>query len=72
MRLALGGDTMLGRGVADRLGEATPESLFATEVVDAAGEADLFVLNLECCISERGAPWAHPASPSSSGHLRLP
>jgi poly-gamma-glutamate capsule biosynthesis protein CapA/YwtB (metallophosphatase superfamily) len=63
MRLALGGDTMLGRGVAERLGEATPESLFAAEVVDAAGEADLFVLNLECCISERGAPWAHPGKP---------
>src|SRR5918999_1575589 len=63
MRLALAGDTMLGRGVAQRLAEAPPESLFAPEVVDAARQADLFVLNLECCISERGAPWPDPRKP---------
>jgi poly-gamma-glutamate capsule biosynthesis protein CapA/YwtB (metallophosphatase superfamily) len=63
MRLALAGDTMLGRGVAQRLAEAAPESLFAPEVVDAAREADLFVLNLECCISERGAPWPDQEKP---------
>jgi poly-gamma-glutamate capsule biosynthesis protein CapA/YwtB (metallophosphatase superfamily) len=61
--LGLAGDTMLGRGVAERLGEAPPESLLAPEVVAAAGEADLFVLNLECCISERGSPWPDPAKP---------
>ncbi|MGH2683456.1 MAG: CapA family protein [Actinomycetota bacterium] len=60
MRLALAGDAMLGRGVAERLGEVPPESLFAPEVVAIADEADLFVLNLECCISERGTPWAAP------------
>src|SRR5919109_1978492 len=63
MRLALAGDTMLGRGVAQRLAEAPPASLFAPEVVEAAREADLFVLNLECCISERGAPWPDPGKP---------
>jgi poly-gamma-glutamate capsule biosynthesis protein CapA/YwtB (metallophosphatase superfamily) len=63
MRLALAGDTMLGRGVAQRLTEAPPASLFAPEVVEAAREADLFVLNLECCISERGAPWPDPGKP---------
>jgi poly-gamma-glutamate synthesis protein (capsule biosynthesis protein) len=63
MRLALAGDTMLGRGVAERLAEASPQSLFAPEIVDAAREADLFVLNLECCISERGAPWPDPGKP---------
>src|ERR687886_151571 len=25
-------------------------------VVEVAGEADLFVLNLECCVSQRGSP----------------
>ena len=54
---------MLGRGVAQRLAEAPPASLFAPEVVEAAREADLFVLNLECCISERGAPWPDPGKP---------
>jgi poly-gamma-glutamate capsule biosynthesis protein CapA/YwtB (metallophosphatase superfamily) len=56
LKLALAGDTMLGRGVAERLASVPPESLFAPEVVAAVGEADLFVLNLECCISERGTP----------------
>jgi poly-gamma-glutamate capsule biosynthesis protein CapA/YwtB (metallophosphatase superfamily) len=63
MKLALAGDTMLGRGVAERLADAPPQSLFAPELVDAAREADLFVLNLECCISERGAPWPAPGKP---------
>jgi poly-gamma-glutamate capsule biosynthesis protein CapA/YwtB (metallophosphatase superfamily) len=63
MRLALAGDTMLGRGVAQRLAEAPPESLFAPDIVDAARESDLFVLNLECCISDRGAPWPDPGKP---------
>ena len=41
--LALAGDTMLGRGVADRLATSSPESLFAPEIVEIANEADLFV-----------------------------
>jgi poly-gamma-glutamate synthesis protein (capsule biosynthesis protein) len=63
VRLALAGDTMLGRLVAERLVTDGPASLFAPEVVDAAREADLFVLNLECCISERGTRWAAPGKP---------
>jgi poly-gamma-glutamate capsule biosynthesis protein CapA/YwtB (metallophosphatase superfamily) len=63
MKLALAGDTMLGRGVAERLTRASPESLFSPEIVDAAAEVDLFVLNLECCISDRGAPWPDPSKP---------
>ena len=55
MRLALAGDTMLGRGVAERLRDEVPAALFAAEVVEAARAADLFIVNLECCISERGA-----------------
>jgi poly-gamma-glutamate capsule biosynthesis protein CapA/YwtB (metallophosphatase superfamily) len=61
--VTLAGDTMLGRGVAERLAEAPPQSLFAPEVVDFARAADLVVLNLECCISERGEPWPDPAKP---------
>jgi hypothetical protein len=69
MKLALAGDTMLGRGVAERLETASPEALFSSEVVEVARSADLFVLNLECCISTRGAPSGLPASSSSSAHL---
>ncbi|MGH2660947.1 MAG: CapA family protein [Actinomycetota bacterium] len=61
--LALAGDTMLGRGVADTLERAGPGALFSDEVVAAARAADLFVLNLECCISERGEPWPAPGKP---------
>ena len=56
MRLALAGDTMLGRGVAAELGRRSPESLVDPALVELTRAADLFVLNLECCISERGAP----------------
>jgi poly-gamma-glutamate capsule biosynthesis protein CapA/YwtB (metallophosphatase superfamily) len=63
VKVALAGDTMLGRGVADRLAEVPPDSLVAPEVVAFAARADLFVLNLECCISDRGTPWPDPAKP---------
>jgi poly-gamma-glutamate synthesis protein (capsule biosynthesis protein) len=63
MRLALAGDTMLGRGVAEVLRTAKPESLVADEVACLMREADLCVLNLECCISERGEPWSAPGKP---------
>jgi poly-gamma-glutamate capsule biosynthesis protein CapA/YwtB (metallophosphatase superfamily) len=56
LKLALAGDTMLGRGVAERLDRDPHHELFAPEIVDAVREADLFVLNLECCISARGEP----------------
>jgi poly-gamma-glutamate synthesis protein (capsule biosynthesis protein) len=61
MKLALAGDTMLGRGVAEAISEA--QSLVAAEVAAAAAEADLFVLNLECCISAGGERWPHPHKP---------
>ena len=63
LRLGLAGDTMLGRKVAERIAEAGPESLVDDEVVQVAREADLFVLNLECCIAERGERWPDPAKP---------
>jgi poly-gamma-glutamate capsule biosynthesis protein CapA/YwtB (metallophosphatase superfamily) len=58
--LALAGDTMLARGVGQTLERSGPGSLFSDEVVEAMMAADLFVLNLECCISERGEPWPAP------------
>jgi poly-gamma-glutamate capsule biosynthesis protein CapA/YwtB (metallophosphatase superfamily) len=61
--VALAGDTMLGRGVARALATTPPEALVAPEVRAALGEADLVVLNLECCISERGRPWNAPGKP---------
>jgi poly-gamma-glutamate capsule biosynthesis protein CapA/YwtB (metallophosphatase superfamily) len=61
--VALAGDTMLGRGVAEALRDRPPESLVAPELVEVIQAADLFVLNLECCISERGSPWPAPGKP---------
>jgi poly-gamma-glutamate capsule biosynthesis protein CapA/YwtB (metallophosphatase superfamily) len=63
VKLALAGDTMLGRGVADVLASRPIEAFVAPEVVAFADEADFFVLNLECCISERGEPWPDPGKP---------
>src|ERR687888_2479078 len=56
MRVALGGDTMLGRGVADVLELAAPSSLVEPALAELMREADVTVLNLECCVSDRGAP----------------
>jgi poly-gamma-glutamate capsule biosynthesis protein CapA/YwtB (metallophosphatase superfamily) len=58
VKLALAGDTMLGRGVAGRLESVGADGLFAPELVEILREADFFVLNLECCISARGEPAA--------------
>ncbi len=63
VKLGLAGDTMLGRMVAERLATVPPTALFAREVVEAAGEADLFLLNLECSISTRGERWPEPGKP---------
>ncbi|MBE1564031.1 CapA family protein [Nonomuraea africana] len=68
--LALAGDTMLGRGVAAML-EVTnePAAFFSDGVRDHLAEADLFLLNLECCVSARGIKWAAPGKPF---HFRAP
>ena len=63
MTLALAGDTMLGRGVAERLREDPRHPLLAPDVEEVAQEADLFLVNLECCISERGERIAEPGKP---------
>ena len=54
---------MLGRMVADAIAKRGPDALVADEVVAVAHEADLFVLNLECCISERGERRREPGKP---------
>ncbi len=53
LTVALAGDTMLGRGVAPYL--ARPDHrLLAGDLQEIARSADLFLLNLECCVSDRG------------------
>ena len=61
--LALAGDTMLGRGVGERLAADPGHALLADDVAEIARSADLFVLNLECCISERGERVPEPGKP---------
>jgi poly-gamma-glutamate capsule biosynthesis protein CapA/YwtB (metallophosphatase superfamily) len=63
VRLALAGDTMLGRGVARALATGPPERLVAPEVAELMRTADLVVANLECCVSERGRRWDAPGKP---------
>lgn len=60
---------MLGRGVAQQLHRVGPYALFSADVRDIAAEADLFVLNLECCVSDRGSPWDPAGKPF---HFRAP
>jgi poly-gamma-glutamate synthesis protein (capsule biosynthesis protein) len=60
MRLALAGDTMLGRLVGERLAADPTAPLFSDELAAIIREADAFVLNLECAISDRGARWPDP------------
>jgi poly-gamma-glutamate capsule biosynthesis protein CapA/YwtB (metallophosphatase superfamily) len=65
--LALGGDTMLGRGVAEHLATHPVRSLFGEDLLDVLADTDGMLVNLECCISERGAPW-----PGRVFHFRAP
>jgi poly-gamma-glutamate capsule biosynthesis protein CapA/YwtB (metallophosphatase superfamily) len=76
MRLALAGDTMLGRKVGEVLTREAPQSLVDPAIVELTRDADLFVVNLECCISERGGPMpktftfrAPPAAVETLVHL---
>jgi poly-gamma-glutamate synthesis protein (capsule biosynthesis protein) len=55
--LALAGDTMLGRGVGQRLVGEPFEAVVAPEVRELTAGADLCLVNLECCVSDRGARW---------------
>ncbi|GAA4559170.1 CapA family protein [Planotetraspora kaengkrachanensis] len=68
--IALAGDTMLGRGVAERVAQSVdPARFFSADLLEVLGEADLFVLNLECCVSGRGRRWDAPGKPF---HFRAP
>jgi poly-gamma-glutamate capsule biosynthesis protein CapA/YwtB (metallophosphatase superfamily) len=63
LRLALAGDTMLGRKVADAIRRRPAETFVDARVVDSIREADFFLLNLECCIAEQGERWPDPVKP---------
>jgi poly-gamma-glutamate capsule biosynthesis protein CapA/YwtB (metallophosphatase superfamily) len=54
--IGLLGDVMLGRGVAERLTRDPPESVWSRELRELCSSLDVVVCNLECCLSERGAP----------------
>src|SRR5690348_1174184 len=61
--LALAGDTMLGRGVGEKMTAVPGAALIAPEVAEHLAGADAFVLNLECCIFDRGDPYPDPGKP---------
>ena len=63
MRVALVGDTMLGRAVAERVAESPSPRLLGDAVVELLRDADLTVANLECCISDRRQRWPDPRKP---------
>jgi poly-gamma-glutamate synthesis protein (capsule biosynthesis protein) len=63
LTLALAGDTMLGRGVAQELERDPRAPLLDPALVEITRGADLFLLNLECCVSARGAPIKEPGKP---------
>jgi poly-gamma-glutamate synthesis protein (capsule biosynthesis protein) len=64
LTLAVAGDTMLGRSVADRVRTGLrPEQFVAPELAELLRSADLALVNLECCISDRGTPWPAPGKP---------
>jgi poly-gamma-glutamate capsule biosynthesis protein CapA/YwtB (metallophosphatase superfamily) len=62
IRLGLAGDTMLGREVARAI-ERSRAAPLGADVLAVVAEADLFVLNLECCVSVRGERWPDPDKP---------
>ncbi|WP_149257214.1 CapA family protein [Actinomadura sp. K4S16] len=67
--IALAGDAMLGRGVAEEIAASGPHGLFSEGVREVFREADLALVNLECCVSDRGRRWDAPGKPF---HFRAP
>jgi hypothetical protein len=63
--LALAGDTMLGRGVADALAAdpSAPRAHLRSEVAARPESADAVVINLECCVSSGGEPFPDRRKP---------
>ncbi len=56
LTLAIAGDVMLGRLVAEALGERGPRSVWG-DVLPVVRAADLFLLNLECALTREDTPW---------------
>ena len=54
--IALLGDVMLGRAVAEQIARGSPEEVWSPEVRELCGSCDFVICNLECCISSRGRP----------------
>jgi poly-gamma-glutamate capsule biosynthesis protein CapA/YwtB (metallophosphatase superfamily) len=52
------GDVMLGRKVAERLERDPHAEVWSPQVRDLCLACDALVVNLECCVSNRGAPTA--------------
>jgi poly-gamma-glutamate synthesis protein (capsule biosynthesis protein) len=61
--IGLAGDTMLGRMVGRELEHRPPDSVWEPALLEVFREADCAIVNLECCISDRGAPWPAPGKP---------
>jgi poly-gamma-glutamate capsule biosynthesis protein CapA/YwtB (metallophosphatase superfamily) len=53
--IALLGDVMLGRKVAERLTREPAAAVWSSELADLLRSCDAVVCNLECCISEGGS-----------------
>jgi poly-gamma-glutamate capsule biosynthesis protein CapA/YwtB (metallophosphatase superfamily) len=56
LTIGLLGDVMLGRRVAARIGQRSPEEVWSADLRELCRSCDLVICNLECCISERGGP----------------
>ena len=57
MLLAMVGDVMLGRGVAQAIGRRPPESFWG-DTLPLLRQADLMVAGLECAITTYPVPWS--------------
>jgi poly-gamma-glutamate capsule biosynthesis protein CapA/YwtB (metallophosphatase superfamily) len=56
LTIGLLGDVMLGRKVAERLARHPEAEVWSPQVRQLCRACDAVVLNLECCVSARGAP----------------
>src|SRR5919197_494599 len=68
--ICLLGDVMLGRNVAETLAAAPAAELWSAGVREACAACDALVVNLECCVSTRGAPT--PLIPGKPFFFRAP
>ena len=74
VRIAIGGDIIFGKGVS-RIAQARGLGYLFEPIAPLLREADWTVLNMEGCISTRGAPlpkeYTFRAPPDLAAHLRL-